>query len=165
MTEMQATLGRAALKDINKTNRKRRYNAKILFKELSKLDSYIKLPQISKNTNPAFSRVVFRINEDRLIVKRDIFLEAVNKEGIPLKKFYARPQYTYKLFTEQIGFGSTKFPFDFNRKIDYKKVKCPITEKFCLEQVAMEFCPYLKENDIKDIIKSIQKVVSHYKKK
>lgn len=164
MTEMQAVLGRAALKDIDKTNRKRRQNAKILLKGLLQLHPFIELPTILRNTRPTFSRIAFRINESKFLIKRDDFLEAVKKEGIPFKKFYPRPLYTYKLFRGKRGFGSTKFPFYLNRKIDYRKMKCHFAERFCREQIAIEFSPYLKREDVNDIIRALQKVVAHYKR-
>ena len=47
--------------------------------------------------------------------------------------------------------GNT-FPFDQNPHVDYRLQKLPFVEEFCKQQVAIEFSPYLRKNNIEYMV-------------
>lgn len=160
MTEMEAVLAREILKKIDKLNRARRENFKYLYKYLKKNRNKFIIYSIIKGANPSFSRIIFLIDFKKLGMTRDVFVETVNKEGIPLRIFYPIPLYKYRLFRERRDtFIDNSFAFMKN-KINYRKIILPNTEHFCEQQVGLEFSPYITKKDIDDVLTALDKVMT-----
>jgi len=85
MTEMQAALLSNQLKRINRLNRQRQINAQAYREFLS--DTGIKFQQILPGTENAYFYLTGILPND-LATKRDLFLQILNKDGIPAKKLY-----------------------------------------------------------------------------
>ena len=160
MTEMEAALAREILKKLDKLNKARRMNFEYLNENLKKYKNNLIIYSILKGADPSFSRIIFLIDFKKLGVTRDIFIEAVNKEGIPLRIFYPIPLYKCRLFQERKdAFIDNSFAFAKN-KINYRKVFLPNAERFCEQQVGLEFSPYITKNDIDDVLIAINKVMT-----
>lgn len=160
ITEMQAVLARSVLKQLDKLNKVRRKNYAYLNNLLAKKLKILKMYKIQENCKPSFSRLAFTIKFERFGIGRDWFVEAVREEGIPVRTFYPVPLYKYRLFQDKRDyFTKSSFPFS-ESDIDYKRLNLPFVEKFCAQQVAMEFSPYLVKEDLEDFIEAIFKVLS-----
>jgi len=160
MTEMEAVLAREILKKIDKLNNARRLNFEYLYKKLKKSRNKLTIYSIIKGANPSFSRVIFLFDFKKMKITRDIFIESLNKEGIPLRTFYPIPLYKYRLFQERRDmFIDNNFAFIKN-KINYRKIILPNTERFCEQQVGLEFSPYITKKDIDDVLAALDKVMT-----
>lgn len=161
MTEMEAVLARAILKKLDKLNRARRINYDHLQNCLKNYRNKFKMYSIAKGANPSFSRIVFLVNFKKLGITRDSFIEAVNKEGIPLRIFYPIPLYKYRLFQEKRdAFVDNSFAFAKNKE-NYRRVSLPYAERFCEQQVGLEFSPYITKKDVEDVLTALSKVITN----
>jgi len=161
MTEMEAVLARLILKKLDKLNQARRINYDHLRSRLKNHQNKFKMYSIVKGANPSFSRIVFLMDFKKLGVTRDIFIEAVNKEGIPLRIFYPTPLYKYRLFKEKRDtFVDNSFAFAKNKE-NYSRVSLPYAERFCEQQVGLEFSPYITKKDVDDVLFALSKVITN----
>jgi len=159
MTEMEVVLARTILKKVDKLNNIRRRNFEYLYKNLGKYRNKFTIYSIINGANPSFSRIIFLVDFKKLEVTRDVFIETVNKEGIPLRTFYPIPLYKYRLFREKKDiFIDNSFAFIKN-KINYHNLFLPNTERFCEQQVGLEFSPYITKKDINDVLITLNKVI------
>lgn len=164
MTEMEAVLARSILRKIDKLNKARRMNFKYLHKNLKKYKNNLTTYSILRGANPSFSRIIFLVDFKRLGVTRDTFIEAVNREGIPLRMFYPIPLYKYHLFQERKDiFIDNSFAFMKN-KINYRSVCLPNAERLCEQQIGLEFSPYITKKDIGDVLIALDKVMTEKNK-
>jgi len=161
MTELEAMLGLSALKDLDKLNLVRKCNAKYLLNSVKRISDVLKPPLQIKYAEPSFYRLVFKLNEKKLGMSRDKFIELINKEGIPFKTFYPFPLYNYPFFKKNKKIDKNR-PTLKSELTKQQNVKCPNAEKFCKEQVGIEFSPYITKKDVEDIIGAIFKVLGPY---
>jgi len=160
MTEMEAVLARSILKKLDKLNQSRKKNFQYLQKKLDNYQNNLKIYSIHKNANPSFSRIIFLIDFKKIGTTRDTFIEAVNREGIPLRTFYPIPLYKYRLFQERKDkFINNSFAFIKNRR-NYRSISLPNVEHFCEYQVGMEFSPYITKKDIDDFLLVLNSVIN-----
>ena len=84
MTEIQASIGRIQLKNLDKTQKIREKNAYILFTALDKLD-ILRIPTPSKSVIHAWYKFYAYINEDKLSKNwnRDKIIQKLTEEGFP----------------------------------------------------------------------------------
>ena len=84
MTEIQASIGRIQLKNLDKTQKIREKNAYILFTALDKLD-ILRIPTPSKSVIHAWYKFYAYINEDKLSENwnRDKIIQKLTEEGFP----------------------------------------------------------------------------------
>ena len=84
MTEIQASIGRIQLKNLDKTQKIREKNAYILFTTLDKL-AILRIPIPPKSVKHAWYKFYAYINEDKLSINwnRDKILQKLTAEGFP----------------------------------------------------------------------------------
>ena len=160
MTEMEAVLARSILKKIDKLNSIRRINFEHLKKDLENYADKLKIYSIIKNANPSFSRIAFLIDFANLGITRDNFIKAVNECGIPIRTFYPIPLYKYRIFQEKKdAFIKNSFSF-LKNKINYSRIFLPNVERFCEQQIALEFSPYITKQDIDDALNILDEIIN-----
>ncbi len=156
MTEMQASLARSILYQLDTLNQKRRQNYMYFNNFIDRslpLIGYKILP----NANPSFSRLVFMIDFQKLKISRDWFIEKMQSQGIPMKTFYPHPLYSFSLFKyKRDRLLGSAFPFSYNRKVNYQDLHLPFVELFCKNQVGMSFSPYLTEKHIQYLCQKLK---------
>lgn len=160
MTELEATLARSVLRQLESLNSIRRKNYEYLIQLLFPLRSVIEPYRVLLNGAPSYSRLAFMIDLKNFGISRNKLIDALNAEGVPMKTFYPIPLYNYSLFQKRRSlFTGDGYPFTTNRKINYKELHLPFVEDFCRRQIGMEFSPYWGFQDMRNIAKSIDKVV------
>tara|TARA_B100000212_G_scaffold89261_1_gene65444 strand:- start:19271 stop:20449 length:1179 start_codon:yes stop_codon:yes gene_type:complete len=84
MTEMQASIGRIQLKNLNETQKTREKNAAILISTLNELD-LLRIPIPPKSVTHAWYKFYAYINEDKLSINwsRDRIIDKIIEEGYP----------------------------------------------------------------------------------
>jgi len=118
-------------------------------------------------TRRSYHLYIFRyIKEEWEEIEREIFIEALNKEGIPCIPGYPHPLYKNPVFLRK-GKGPRYCPLScpyYGKQIDYTEVACPNTEKMCKEALWIAHPVLLAEKeDIKDIIRAIMKIRENIK--
>ena len=149
LTEMQGALARSLLTKLDVLNKKRTDNYNFFVETFNTSNLLLRWYRILSEASPSFSRLIFMIDFKRLKVSRQKFLKNMISYGIPMKTFYPIPIYKYSLFQRKSDLlTKNEYPFTLNKSIDYKKEKLPYVEKFCEQQVGINFSPYITEKHV-----------------
>lgn len=148
MTEIEAAIGFTQLPKLDFLNDWRIKNGKVLNRiiELRGLKGLEISGEDSKSVLHAFA---LRFDEDEFGISRDLFLKALNAEGIEADKGYPHPLYMNPLFL--------------NKGIPYKKGLNPKTEELCFSEaiwIRKVMWPNT-EQDMEDIVNGFTKVVEN----
>lgn len=169
MTEIQAAILNVQLSRLEEQNEIRRKNALYLDKKLIEIPGTKILKEDSRVTKRAYHKYIFRyIKKDFGNLPRDIFLKALNAEGIPGTFGYPHPLYKNPLFDHYKGLGARNCPVScsyYNKEIDYSKISLPVVDRICnFEAVWLDHTMLLGDtNDMDDIINAIKKISSNLK--
>jgi len=143
MTELTASLGICQLIKLKSNNAVRYKNSKYLINKLSK-HNILELPDIT-NSIPHFLNINYKGDD------RDVFLAALNAEGLDIAPGYPRL--------------INKHPVFVNNIVTSKSLECPIAEeiyKKCLW--IFEIYPPINRRDLEDIVKIFDKVINQIDK-
>ena len=134
-------------------------NAKYLVEQLSKLSGIY--PQVSGNdcTRHGCHLFLFRLNPTELGVSREVFLKAIEAEGIPAYEGYVLPLYRQPLFAN-LAFGPYTGYKNARPDLDFSKISCPNCETICTTQGAWLSQNLLlgEQKDMDDIVRAFEKV-------
>jgi dTDP-4-amino-4,6-dideoxygalactose transaminase len=165
MTEISAALGIIQLKKLDILNKRRVELANYLIKKMSKFDGFT--PQLVKSglTN-VYYVVAFKYDEKKIGIPRDLFVKALNAEGIPFSPGYAPPLYWTPIYQEKRGYGRTSWPFEwmgYKSNVNYKKGICPVTERlYEKEMLIIGVCRYpATKEDMNNIVEGVEKVLKN----
>jgi dTDP-4-amino-4,6-dideoxygalactose transaminase len=160
MTEWQAAILLVQLQRADELHAKRQRNAAYLNSLLRELEIVEPLPDDERVTEHAYHLFIFRYFPERMgNVPKAKFIEALRAEGIPVSPGY-KPLYREPAFSKE---ALDWHPYA--RHCDYRKVRCPVTERVCDHEAI-----WLTQNvllgepeDMEDIARAIRKVRDHYK--
>ena len=132
------------------------------------------IPQkVRPNDRHTYWNLSIALEKDAYNCSSKEFAKAVEGEGIPLAGPYIGtgtpgqgPLYNHPVFANLDAFGKSKYPFDYNRDrpVDYKLTKCPNGEDLMGRGMGLSMRGSFTEENVGNIIESIRKVSSHYKK-
>lgn len=146
MTDIQATLGTSQLKKINHfVDRRRKYVA--MYNEAFKELEEINVPYQDANGNSSWHLYVIRLNLEKLTVSRREIFEALLEENIGVNVHYI-PVHLQPYY-KQLGYGYGT---------------CPNAEKLYEEIITLPLFPAMTEEDVKDVIEAVNKVLNLYRK-
>ena len=137
MNDIQASLGIAQIKKVNKFHAKRKKVAKFYNEKLSK-NKKINIPVFEKYFDPSLHLYVVKIKNN----KRDRLLLKLRKKGIYTNVHYL-PIHLHPFF-KKLGFRSGQYPN---------------SEKYGNEALSIPIYPNLKIKDQKKVIKEILKIL------
>lgn len=166
LTEFQAAILRCQLRRLDNHNRRRMRNAQYLSKQLSRIAGLSPLIQDRRTTVHGYHIYMFRIDERVIGLKRNLFIKALQAEGIPVFSGYTFPLYKNPMFLEK-KFINGAFPLgtQYHQDLDYASFekKCPVAERACKsEAVWLAQNIFLgTEDDMDDIIKAVKKVLNN----
>lgn len=163
LTEMQGALARTILFQLDELNTRRKHNYEHFVSVIETSRAPLRWYRILPYVTPSFSRLVFMVDFSRLSTSRAHMLQYFHARGLPVRTFYPVPLYRYSLFKKRrdVMTGST-YPFSMGRK--KKQQTCSFAEKFCDQQVGLEFSPYLQPNHIRHLSHTLKEYFSSYKK-
>ncbi len=167
MTEFQAALLLAQLTRIEQQTLQRMENATCLDRKLESLPGIRVQKADSRATRRSYHLYVFRIVTDEAGLARDIFVEALQAEGIPCGCGYPYPLYRNPLFLDPEGgrSGPEACPFSCpyqGGQIDYSRITCSNTEQLCQEAVWIPHTVLLADSSaMDDIVRACDKVLSN----
>lgn len=167
MTEMSAALGIAQLQKLDRVNRLRVDNAKILEQKLGGFPG-LEIPFASeeylKNGIVDVPHLFVMLYDENLIsVKRRTFVEALTAEGVPVGTGYQRPMYASPNFLKKLFNGFNGAPWDVNKndKVIYRNGMCPAAENLVYSKFLWFYniaYPSTAE-DMDDVVRAVEKVM------
>jgi dTDP-4-amino-4,6-dideoxygalactose transaminase len=154
ITEFQAALLLGQLERLPDLTETRTRRAVLLTRRLSEIDGISPLPPRPELTREAIYHYVFRYREPR--ASRDLFVAALDCEGIPCDGRFYEPVYRSDLFPVNPG----DFP---QLQFDYRACCCPVTERAAYEESVWlpQFLLLGGEEDIEDIARAVAKIIAN----
>lgn len=158
MTEMSAALGIVQLKNVKKHVKKRLKFARSLNNKLNNLTG-IELPKTRINCTHSYYNWMIKFNKEVLGVDRDIFVKALQAEGVPCFSGYLKPLYHLPVFQKKIAIGHKNFPFNLTKR-NYHNNLCPVAEKLYQEKfIGLEICAWeMNTKLVEQLIQAFYKV-------
>ena len=176
MTELEAAVAVGQFKRLDFFNDYRIQLAEYLTKELSSF-SGLKLPKNDSQKKHVY--FVYPIKFDKKVfgVERDLFVSALNAEGIPFGAGYIKPIYLSATYQNRKAYSKgCPFVCQFSKNAsfdsyfdencvpsDYKKGICPVTEKMYEQELMVSgVCRYPHTTkDIDDVVEAFQKIITN----
>lgn len=162
MTEWQAAVLLGQLEVLAELAERRRHNAARLSAALAAIDGVRPLPPQPAVTQEAIYAYVFQYRPADERVSRDLFVAALEAEGIPAEGRFYEPVYRSALFPAR--------PEDFpqlslgrDRPVDYREFHCPVAERAAYREAVWlpQFLLLASEQDVDDIARAVAKVMEH----
>jgi dTDP-4-amino-4,6-dideoxygalactose transaminase len=161
MTELQAALLLGQLEMWPEFCEKRTRRASKLTKALGSIANVRPLPPQPGLTRETIYNYVFQYRPNGTAPSRDLFVAALDKEGIPCDGRFYEPVYSSDLFfvtpenCPQLKVGRDQL-------MDYKKCKCPVSERAGYHESVWlpQFLLIGEDSDVDDVIRAVEKVVS-----
>lgn len=165
MTELEAAVAVGQFRRLDSLNEHRIKLAEYLTRELSKFE-WLKPPKTEKSNKHVYFSYAARFDSAKIGVSRDLFVKALNAEGIPFGTGYVRPIYMEPIYKKKIGYGKEGCPFKcgfYKGSVEYRKGDCPVCERvYEKELILTSVCrhPHTKK-DIDDVIAAFKKIQSN----
>ncbi|MDR6553598.1 UDP-4-amino-4,6-dideoxy-N-acetyl-beta-L-altrosamine transaminase [Paenibacillus qinlingensis] len=144
MTDIQAALGISQLKRLDEFVDRRKALIEMYNEEFQHLDVAITPFQLA-DTDSSWHLYILRLNLEKLSADRKQIFKALQAENIGVNIHYI-PVYFHPYYQ---GLG-------------YEKGLCPIAEKWYEEVITLPLFPKMTEDDVRDVIEAVKKVLSYY---
>jgi perosamine synthetase len=158
MTEIEAALGIAQFAKMEDLNGHRAELASRLSAGLSSLPG-IQTPRVAPGAKHVFYAYALKYDEAKVGIPRNLFVKALNAEGIPFSSGYVRPLYLTPLYQ-----GRQAFAFENYRGLArYDKGLCPTAERLHEKELMLTEIvrPPATVGHIDDIAAAFAKVFEH----
>lgn len=161
-TELQAALLIGQLEALPELAERRARNAALLSRALAGLEGVRPLPPQPAITRQAIYCYVFQYRPPDDRVSRDLFVAALEAEGIPCDGRFYEAVYRSDLFPVR----AEDFPqltLGRERPVDYREFHCPIAERAAYREAVWlpQFVLLAEEQDVKDIADAVAKVMEN----
>lgn len=168
MTELQGAIARAQLKKVKWVVERRRAVAGSLTKRLNEIEG-VYPPKVPKGYKHSYWLYPLKIEPSKFNASLSDIAKAITAEGIPTGTGYiGKPIYMAPVFTEKRGYGRSKCPWTcplYGRDISYGEGLCPKAEETLNRLLTLPCNEYFTEEDVEDIAKAVEKVLSYYEKR
>ena len=162
MTELQAALLIGQLEMLPDLREKRTRHAALLSQALAKLPHVRPLPPQPGLTRETIYQYVFQYRPTGPAPSRDLFVAALAAEGVPSEGRFYDAVYRSDLFCAtpetcpQLVVGR-------DAPMDYTKCHCPVSERAAYQESVWlpHFLLLGDEQDVLDVVRAVEKVVSH----
>lgn len=157
MTELSAAVGIVQLQRAEELMQPRLQLAERLTAGLSDLAG-IAVPTVLPGYTHTYYVWPTLLDQKSLGVSRDLFVKALQAEGIPMYGGYVQPLYLKALFQKRIAIGRDHFPFTLTNR-SYGPGLCPVVEEVEKQIAFIEICAFdLSDSEIDQIIEGVRKV-------
>jgi dTDP-4-amino-4,6-dideoxygalactose transaminase len=162
LSELQAALLMGQLEMLGELAATRSRNARRLSEGLAQIPGVRPLPPQAGITGEAIYCYVFQYRPAGPRVPRDLFVAALDAEGVPSDGRFYEPVYRSDLFRP----GAEIFPqlaYGRERAVDYRRdFACPVAERAAYEEAVWlpQFVLLGGEKDVDDILKAVEKVAA-----
>jgi dTDP-4-amino-4,6-dideoxygalactose transaminase len=157
MTDLQAAILMGQLEMWPELQAKRDAGAKRLSAALSSIGGVTPLPAQSEITRSAIYHYVFKYTPPKAAVARDLFVAAIEAEGVPCDGRFYEPVYRSDLFYAT----PENCP---QLKSDYSGVHCPVSERAAYDESVWlpQFLLIGEPGDVDDVFAAIEKVLLNF---
>lgn len=161
MTEFQAALLLAQLNRLASQLARRAANAQRIDAALARHEGLRRLAPRPEMTRRSYHMYIFRVDESRLGITRDLFVRALVAEGVPASAGWYQPLYRNGVFWN----AHTGDPHGVtsplaSKGVSYREVDCPVCEQVCRDAVWIpQHVLLAEEADIDKLIRAVDKVV------
>ncbi|MEK7404763.1 MAG: DegT/DnrJ/EryC1/StrS family aminotransferase [Acidobacteriota bacterium] len=157
ITEFQAALLLGQLEALPALAEKRARHAALLSPALAEIEGVRPLPPQPAITRDTIYNYVFQYKAGDSRVSRDLFVAALDAEGIPCDGRFYEAVYRSDLFPAR----DEEFPQLTGRRWD--EVQCPVAERAAYEESVWlpQFLLIGDEGDVEDIARAVAKVMAH----
>lgn len=146
ITDIQCALGLSQLNKLDNFIKKRRQLVDKYNNLVSEIDGVI-IPYEADYSNSSWHIYVIRLELDKLKVGRKEIFNALRAENIGVNVHYL-PVYYHPYY----------------KKLGYRKGLCPNAEILYETIITLPLFPKMENEDVLDVVKSLEKVINHYKK-
>lgn len=165
MTEVEASIAQQQLKKMDTLNQCRIEMAGLLNNKLSDI-AWLRMPVIRSGCTHVYYMHIMLYDAAKAGVSRQVFIEAVRAEGIPIWGGYVKPLYLNPIYQRKIAIGDKGFPFigdHYKGKANYDQGLCPVAERLYNEETIVNpyVYPPLTVEDMNDIVNGLVKVSSN----
>lgn len=167
LTEVQAAIGIPQLKKLDELNTIRIKLADLLADGLREYD-FLTTPFVRENCNHVYYLYPMRFHQEQIGISRDIFVKAMQAEGITLSQGYVKPIYLEPMYQKKIAYGSRGCPFRcpwYEGSVSYKAGLCPVAERLHFEQImTTDICKYPNtEREVHEFVEAVKKIMYNIK--
>lgn len=161
MTEMQAAVGIAQLKKLDKMIECRQNSGERLTELLSGCEGLIP-PQVRSYSNHTYWKYSLKLDMGKLSADLDTISKALNAEGLLCWAGYTKvPIYMYNVLTIPSTYGRSGYPLTGTGR-KYEQGLCPNAEKDLKEMLVVPISEKYTEEHIALIAEALRKVISYY---
>ncbi len=146
LTDIQAALGLSQLKRLPELQ-KRREEIVISYNEFFDMIPEIIPPFVKSDVKHSWHLYSVQVNPNKLNRDRNRIFEALRAENIGVNVLYI-PVHLHPFYKKMFG---------------YKEGDYPAAEKVFKNIITLPLFPRMKDNDVEDVCKAIEKVVQYYK--
>ena len=159
MTELDAAVGVEQFKKLDKLNDERIKLVNYLSDKIKKEIPGITPCLNNENGKNVYFILPFKYHEEKIGIPRDLFVKALNEEGIPFGAGYVKPLYLSPIFHENRHFILNLF----GKHISYDKGICPVTERLHEKEIILTLMarPPATFKDMDDIINAMKKIIDN----
>ncbi len=158
MTEIEAAIGREQLKKLDRLLAARIEAAEYLTRRLVPVEG-LTLPRPAPDVRHGYYLYVMRYDAAKVGMPRDVFVAAVNAEGVPLSQGYVKPIYLQPIYQRRAHWA-LRTPS--GSAIRYDRGLCPTTERMHFEEVVHTNVCHAgaTKADLDDVATAIEKVLA-----
>ncbi len=165
LTEICAAIGIQQLGKLNKLNSIRKKLANLLTERLKEFD-FLTTPTVRKDCAHVYYLYPLRFHQENIGVSREIFVKAMQAEGMSISQGYVKPIYLEPMFQKRIVYGSRSCPFScpfYKGSVSYAAGCCPTAEKlYYKEIITTDICKYPNsEKEVDEFVSSVKKIVDN----
>jgi dTDP-4-amino-4,6-dideoxygalactose transaminase len=162
MTELQASLLLGQLEMWPELCQRRTRHASTLTRALNALPHVRPLPSQAELTRDTLYQYVFQYRPTGPAPARDLFVAALDAEGIPCDGRFYEPVYSSDLFYVT-GENCPQLVVGRDQPVDYAQCRCPVSERAAYQESVWlpHFLLIGDETDTNDVARAIEKVVSN----
>lgn len=156
MTEIEAALGIAQFGRLDHLNQHRIELAEYLTAALSGIDGLIP-PAVLARAKHVYYAYALKYDEEAIGLPRDLFVKALNAEGIPFGAGYVRPLYLSPLYQKRSHYAFEHY----HGSAAYERGLCPTTERLHENELILTGIARFPATraDMDNVVDAIQKVV------
>ena len=170
MTEMQSVIGINELERFDDWNlaRRKKY-AKMYDEAFAGVSGIAKLPVNTKERQCAYWWYPIKLDLDKLDVDAAEVCNLLKENNIPCSGILWPEAYQEEAYTEHVGFGTAKFPFESKeytdpKQVDYKNVLCPKAKSLRAVTVSLFLHPTWEPEHIQRCIDVFKKILAEHQK-
>jgi len=168
LTEIQAAIGIEQLAKLDFLTEQRQNLASYLTSQLNERYDFLFTPIVEQGCGHGYYLYPMRFITEKLGISRQLFVQAIQKEGVAISEGYVKPIYLEPMYQNRIAYGKGHCPFQcpkYKGSVSYDKGICPNAEKMHFEELVLtDICKYPNsKEEVDQFIQAVDKIVANIK--